>query len=322
MQHFIFRFIYIVLLGNLGYSLLHNSLFPVSRSSSSAFSSRNQNILRSLHASPMAGILSSNHKIHSSFMRLNMAPSVFSKTMRVHSDRLVSAMTSLCVLTVTHLLNLRSSVVIGGILAGSLHAVTGPDHIAALLPSSVGQRWFTGMRIGAAWGLGHGFSAMLMGLFAFLLKDKIKSQFAVVEKLSSVAESAVGVSLLLIGALGLKEALFDAKPDSDEAEPRISSLKSNTAIFSNGVLHGFSWDGAPSLAPALTLSSWRSVVFFLLSYCFGTMLAMSATAGAVGEGSIRLGEATKNPELPQKLSIISSVVAIFIGLFWIVQAMQ
>ena len=30
------------------------------------------------------------------------------------------------------------------------------------------------------------------------------------------------------------------------------------AIFANGILHGFSWDGAPSLAPALAMTSWRA----------------------------------------------------------------
>jgi hypothetical protein len=259
--------------------------------------------------------------------KLQMAPAPAvvraAKTMHIFSEQLLSALTSFSILSFAHLLNLRSSTVVGGLLAGSLHAVTGPDHIAALLPSSVGQRWYTGMRIGAAWGLGHGVSATFLGLLAFLLKNKIGTQFNFIEKLSGVAESAVGVSLLLIGGLGLKETLL-TKSGGDEADAgeNVSSLKSNGAIFTNGILHGFSWDGAPSLAPALTLTSWRAALLFLLSYCFGTMFAMSATAGIVGEGTIRLGKATKNPDLPRKMSIVSSTVAIFIGAFWILQAVR
>lgn len=52
----------------------------------------------------------------------------------------------------------------GGVLAGGLHAVSGPDHLAALLPRIMGQKWHNSMRIGAMWGLGHGFSAMAIGL--------------------------------------------------------------------------------------------------------------------------------------------------------------
>lgn len=180
------------------------------------------------------------------------------------------------------------------------------------------------MRIGAAWGLGHGFSATLIGLFAYLLKDRVSHQFVVFEKLSTVAESAVGLSLLFIGALGLKETLIDgAHADGGEEEPeKLSTLKSNSAIFTNGVLHGLSWDGFPSLMPTLTLTSIRAVLLFLVSYCMGTMVAMSVTAGAVGEGSLRLGEATNNPNLPKKMSIVTSIIAIAIGSFWIFQALH
>lgn len=52
------------------------------------------------------------------------------------------------------------------------------------------------------------------------------------------------------------------------------------------------------------------------------MLAMSATAAIVGEGSIRLGKATKNPDLPRNMSIVTSIIAIAIGAFWIFQAIH
>lgn len=255
--------------------------------------------------------------------RLHMSPAVAraARTMHVFTEQMMSALTSFSILSLTHLINLRSSTVIGGLLAGSLHAVTGPDHIAALLPASVGQRWYQGMRIGASWGLGHGLSATLLGLFGFLLKDRLGGHFHVLEKLSSVAESAVGISLLLIGGLGLKEAL-QAEVDDEESSSNTPPLKSKGAIFTNGVLHGFSWDGAPSLAPALTLSSWRSAILFLFFYSIGTMAAMSATAGAVGEGTRRLGKASRSPELPRRMSIVSSCVAIAIGSFWIYKVMR
>lgn len=191
----------------------------------------------------------------------------------------------------------------------------GPDHLAAILPSSIGQKGFTGMRLGALWGLGHGFSAIFIGLIAFFVRGQVSSRFKYVERLSSLAEQAVGFSLIAIGGLGLKENLM-TNPGNHE-EFKSSSASDGRAVFANGILHGFSWDGAPSLAPALALSSWQSVLAFLLSYCFGTMIMMSVTSGILSEGSTRLGNAINDPNFPKKLSIVSSIIAILIGVFWI-----
>lgn len=223
------------------------------------------------------------------------------------------------------LVNLVSPTIAGGLLSGSLHAITGPDHLAAILPPSVGQPGWYGLRVGATWGLGHGISAVFLGLCAFFLKGRMSGQFQFLQRLSTLAESAVGVSLVAIGAIGIKEnfatANTDGHGDGAGAEPPSASLKTSKAIFANGVLHGFSWDGAPSLAPALAMTSWSAAASFLLAYCFGTMAAMSLTAGLVGEGSVRLGKWVDSPQLPRQLSLGSSFVAIGIGLFWIGSAL-
>lgn len=103
-------------------------------------------------------------------------------------------------------------------------------------------------------------------------------------------EGLVGISLMAIGLLGLKESLLDhEETPSYETKSAgsavveggggggggltVASNGASKAIFLNGVLHGFSWDGAPSLAPALAFSSWASVLWFLLAYCSGTMVS-------------------------------------------------
>ena len=209
--------------------------------------------------------------------------------------------------------------IIGGLLSGGLHAVSGPDHIAAVLPPSMGHPWLYGMRIGAAWGLGHGVSATGLGLAGIILKGQMSSRFAGLERLSSLADSAVGFSLLFIGALGIKEsrAMTDEAMNGIGGSGGLKSGMDNRAIFSNGLLHGFSLDGAPSIAPALAMSNWRSAVWFLLAYCFGTMATMSITAAAVGESSLRLVQKSKNPKLPRRLCLGSSAFALLAGVYWI-----
>ena len=219
------------------------------------------------------------------------------------------------------------SSIAGGLLSGGLHAITGPDHLAALIPPSIGHPGWYGMRLGATWGLGHGISAIFLGLSAYFLKGTVSNRFKFLQKLSTLAESTVGISLIVIGFVGIKENLEkeeETKVWSDENKVKNedvapSTLKSTQAIFANGILHGFSWDGAPSLAPALTMTSWRGALSFLVSYCIGTIIAMSLASGAVSEGSLRLGKAVNNPDLPRNLSLASSLVAIIIGIYWVVQ---
>jgi ABC-type nickel/cobalt efflux system permease component RcnA len=232
---------------------------------------------------------------------------------------------------------------------------TGPDHLAALIAPTVGKSGFNGIKVGALWGVGHGITAIFLGMSVFFVKGQFTGHFAIMEKLSTVAESVVGLSILFIGLMGIKESR-EAQAELREHRQRHELLhsqlyrfdndsfvvppggyngslvipqetitqkttggkraaKTRRAIFTNGLLHGFSWDGAPSLAPALTMSSWRGALSFLVAYSLGTIVAMSMAAGTLGELSSRVGKASNNPDLPHKLSFISSMVAVGIGLY-------
>ena len=89
----------------------------------------------------------------------------------------------------------------GGIAAGGLHAVTGPDHLAALLPLCMGRRWYEAASTGATWGLGHGAGAMLVGMIAFALRGALN-----LHAFAPYMEAAVGVSIVVIGITGYREA--------------------------------------------------------------------------------------------------------------------
>jgi hypothetical protein len=216
----------------------------------------------------------------------------------------------------------------GGLFAGGLHAIAGPDHLAALLPRCCGQRWYKAGRIGALWGMGHGLSATLLGVLAFGLKSQVQRAPGVKSLLagaSHVTEIAVGLSLILIGAMGIREAreweevlVEGGEPQSLSAAAADAGVKTaaKRAVIFNGLLHGFSWDGAPSLAPALAVATWSGNLAFLSAYAAGTMGAMAITTTLIGEGTRRAGAFFKRPDIPQKLSLFSSMLAIAIGLFW------
>lgn len=141
---------------------------------------------------------------------------------------------------------------------------------------------------------------------------------------SHVMELAVGLSLMLIGAMGMREARewedeMSGSPQSlSAAAAPDAGVKDSQkrAVMLNGLLHGFSWDGAPSLAPALAVATWGGNLAFLSAYAAGTMSAMAITTTLVGEGTRRAGEVFNRPDIPQKLSFFSSILAIAIGVIW------
>ena len=90
---------------------------------------------------------------------------------------------------------------VGGTFAGGLHAVTGPDHLAALLPLCMGRRWWIALYTGAYWGLGHGIGAGLVGALAWAVRGALN-----LEVFSSYMEAAVGISIMIIGVNGIRES--------------------------------------------------------------------------------------------------------------------
>jgi hypothetical protein len=200
--------------------------------------------------------------------------------------------------------------------------------LAALLPRCCGQRWYNAGRIGALWGMGHGLSATILGVLAFGLKNQVQKAprlQGILAGASHVTEIAVGLSLIVIGAMGIKEARAWQQEESatpaqslSSAATPISSADSaqKRAVIFNGLLHGFSWDGAPSLAPAIAVATWAGNLAFLSAYAAGTMAAMAITTTLIGEGTRRAGEVFNRPDIPQKLSLYSSGLAIAIGLIW------
>mmetsp|Transcript_43870 Transcript_43870/g.93299 ORF Transcript_43870/g.93299 Transcript_43870/m.93299 type:complete len:355 (+) Transcript_43870:462-1526(+) len=249
-------------------------------------------------------------------------------------------------------LSALAATVTGGVFAGSLHAIAGPDHLAALIPRCCGLPWYRAARVGAVWGLGHGVSATLLGMAGFLFKKGVRltgvlgggggngGSFDLLHHAGSFMELAIGASLIVIGLLGIKEAREWEAPEeelacevgpppgtpknlSSAASPPYSSAAmavnpnpAKRAVLFNGILHGFSWDGAPSLAPAVAISTWRGSLTFLLSYALGTMGAMALATTVIGEGTRRAAGKLDRPDLPRDLSVGSSFLALVVGVVW------
>ena len=235
--------------------------------------------------------------------------------------------------------------------------------MAALIPRCCGLPWFRAARVGAVWGFGHGISATILGVCGYLFKKGVRlsgvfgaganggNSFDLLHHAGSFLELAIGMSLIIVGLLGIKEArewespspdhsgiACDVLIESDDGKTMTTTNKSvpqslsaavtpaelainpnrsaKRAVLFNGILHGFSWDGAPSLAPAVAISTLRGSLTFLLSYALGTMVAMSFATTIIGEGTRRAAGKLDRPDLPRDLSLVSSFLALVVGIVW------
>ena len=90
-----------------------------------------------------------------------------------------------------------------GLLAGCLHTLTGPDHLAALTPLSVGPSRAQNALMGALWGCGHNTGQILFGIIFVLLKDRLPFNMEII---GQWGQGIVGATLVIIGIMGWWEA--------------------------------------------------------------------------------------------------------------------
>ena len=222
-----------------------------------------------------------------------------------------------------------------GILAAALHVITGPDHLAAVLPFAIESKrraW----RVGLTWGVGHLAGMLFIGILFILFKDLIP-----IEPISNYSEILVGVVLIGIGIAALY-AIFRKKkkhehlhihedgevPIIHKHEHRhhngnghkhqldISQGQSNRAAFFIGVLHGLAGVAHFLLfLPILGFSNQGEAIGYIVGFAAGTVLAMTAFATVVGK--IATAAVSQQSEFFYNgIRLAGGLFAIIIGLYW------
>lgn len=211
-----------------------------------------------------------------------------------------------------------------GFFAGCLHTLSGPDHLAALAPLSIGRTRMESAAVGALWGCGHDAGQVIFGLLFLLLKDRLH-----IEIIRTWGTRVVGLTLLVIGAMGIKEAsevptpcvaLENGECDvSDEYENSIDNQKKKKigfATFATGIVHGLQPDALMMVLPALALPSRLAGAAFLGMFLVGTVISMGSYTVFIGSCSQALKE--RVPRITEKLTWASSLIAIALGIAIIV----
>lgn len=201
------------------------------------------------------------------------------------------------------------SLLIGGLFAGFLHVLMGPDHLAAVAPSAA-LRGRDAWRSGLRWGIGHSSGVLCVGIALILLRQLVD-----ITKYAWIGERFVGVALIAIGIWGIRVLITNCDLSLSAPGDSHHHHAERTAL-GVGVLHGLA--GGSHLfgvIPALALPSIGLSAIWLVLFGVGTVVAMMTFTGILG--LIVHGMAQRIDRLYRGALCACSAVAIGIGCWWL-----
>ncbi len=210
--------------------------------------------------------------------------------------------------------------VLTGFVAGALHVLGGADHLVAMAPGAL-RKPLLALRGGLAWGLGHSTGVLALSLLAIALKDLTQ-----VEKLSSWAEFTVGLTLLLVGAMAIRNSLgLDIHSHNHNHGDGYSHehvhlhfrgkqkhARHTHAATGLGLLHGLA--GASHLLaafPALALPP-HGAIAYMGAYLLGSLFAMAAVVITISLATLKVSRGA----LPLLVGFAGGL-SIVTGVFWL-----
>jgi cytochrome c biogenesis protein CcdA len=215
-------------------------------------------------------------------------------------------------------------VLLTGFIAGLIHVLSGPDHLAAIAPlaaKSPTRAWGSGIR----WGTGHASGVLFVGFLSLCLRGLLP-----IELISNWSERLVGVMLIGIAIWGFRAAMRIHVHEHDHAGERHEHIhmhapgKTHTsanhrvhthAAFGIGTLHGVAGSSHfLAILPSLALPTKTQAIAYLVAYGVGTVLAMGVFAFSMGRMADRLAEKVS---AYRKLMWGCSTAALAVGGFWL-----
>jgi hypothetical protein len=207
---------------------------------------------------------------------------------------------------------------LSGALAGFVHVLAGPDHLAAVAPLAIADRR-RGWHAGFTWGIGHTSGVVAVAVLAVLLRDVLPP----VEIISSWSERLVGGALIAVGFWALRHALRIGK--APHAHRGIAHEHVHVgrgpawtrrfghahASFLMGVLHGIAGTShLLGVLPALALPTRAAALAYIAAFGVGTVAAMTGFVAVVG---LAPGARTH-----RAFMLTASALAFIVGTTWLI----
>ncbi|DAZ93824.1 TPA: hypothetical protein N0F65_009332 [Lagenidium giganteum] len=231
------------------------------------------------------------------------------------------------------------SIAVTALSLGSVHVLTGPDHISALAALSSGRSW-RAFVLGMQWGVGHATGIVLVAIVCLSLGHAID-----LGGYRAVFNYVTGAFLILIGLWTWYNTHqeFQAKtaPSSwknvecqDTSYTLLSADHANSSTdlqgeFSNGgraqtaaslcvgLVHGVAGPGGMlGVLPILAMHHIGRSLVYLGCFCLSSILCMGAFAALYGEVTKRTS--TSSHIAAYRIGILSACLSILVGIIWLV----
>lgn len=220
-------------------------------------------------------------------------------------------------------------VALTGLVAGAVHVLIGPDHLAAVAPFTVTRKIRPWM-VGLWWGIGHSSGVWTLGIVVFLLRSVLP-----IDLLSQWSERLVGVVLIAIGIWGIRKALnsrvhyhahehdgtghahFHVHNAHESHQHDTASAHAHAhAPLGIGLLHGLAGTShILGVLPALALPTRAGAISYVTGFGLGAIFAMMCFSWVLGKLVRRLlrwsGDAFK------WVQITFASTAVCVGISWL-----
>ena len=217
-----------------------------------------------------------------------------------------------------------------GCLAGLVHVLSGPDHLAAVAPLAIESRdrkWVAGL----LWGFGHTGGVVLVGGLFLLLRHLLPP----IQLISAWGDRVVGAVLIGIGIWGFYRASrivveghhhaggsthahlhLHHHDDNDHRHIPAGHLGAAAAM---GILHGLAGTShILGVLPALALPTRQAGFVYLAGFGGATIAGMTAFSSLVGLAAIGATRAG-NLRLYRALLLGSGGAACVVGVVWLLR---
>lgn len=208
--------------------------------------------------------------------------------------------------------------VLSGAVAGVVHVLSGPDHLAAVAPLAIADRR-RGWLAGCTWGIGHTSGVVTVAALAVLLRDLLPP----IDTISSWSERLVGGALIAVGFWALRAALrIRTTPHAHDdvthehvhaaaGVPLPNRIRHAHASFFMGVLHGVAGSSHfLGVLPALALPTRATAFAYIAAFGAGSIVAMTGFGAVLG--------AAQGPGVHRAFMLSAAVLAFLVGGAWLV----
>lgn len=206
---------------------------------------------------------------------------------------------------------------VSGALAGVVHVLSGPDHLAAVAPLAIADRrrgWLTGL----TWGIGHTAGVVTVAMLAVLLRDVLPP----IDLISAWSERLVGAALIAVGfwalraGLRIRSAAHVHGPLTHahvhvQGRPGITRRIGHAhTSFLMGILHGVAGSSHfLGVLPALALPTRAAALVYIAAFGAASIASMASVGAALG--------AAPGPRARGAFMLSAAALAFIVGGAWL-----